>query len=244
MAFSFNQLDNIGMKTISPSYFRNGVPVGMWVTELTSSITRRLFAVVMFAVVMFLLGIISAPIAAQAQQPNDASPVVLPGHRYDLPATLITAAQIEAHKKNMMGAKLTDVPMNMVKSGGGRDDHQVGISIVNRYKGQKNPNYAVHDDVAEAYYVLEGKGHMKLGGKITDWKRRPVSQGNGQGSAGTTAVGAQDVTIAKGDVLIIPAGTPHKWENADEFTSYVVVRIDPDGVAPLLALGTAKFVQE
>ena len=226
------------MKTISPFYFRNGVPVGMWATAFTYSITWRLFAVV-----MFLLGI-SAPIAAQAQQPNDPSPVVLPGHRYDLPATLITAAQIEAHKKNMIGAKLTDVPMNMVKSGGGRDDHQFGISIVNRYKGQKNPNYAVHDDVAEVYYVLEGKGHMKLGGKITDWKRRPVSQGNGKGSAGTTAVGAQDVTIAKGDVLIIPAGTPHKWEDADEFTSYVVVRIDPDGVAPLMALGTAKFVQE
>jgi hypothetical protein len=25
------------------------------------------------------------------------------------------------------------------------------------------------------------------------------------------------------------------------FTSYVVVRIDPDGVAPLMELGTAKF---
>jgi len=192
---------------------------------------------------MLLLGI-SAPLAAQAQQANDPSPVVLPGHRYDLPATLITAAQIEAHQKNMTGAKLTDVPMNMVKGGGGSDKHQVGISIVNRYKGQKNPNYAVHDDVAEVYYVLEGKGHMKIGGKITDWKRRPVSQGNGKGSAGTTSVGAQDFTISKGDMLIIPAGTPHKWEDAEEFTSYVVIRVDPDGVAPLLALGMAKFTPE
>jgi quercetin dioxygenase-like cupin family protein len=68
-----------------------------------------------------------------------------------------------------------------------------------------------------------------------------VSAGNGRGSGGTTAVGARDITITKGDVLIIPAGTPHKWENADEFTSYVVVRIDPDGVAPLMELGAAKF---
>jgi hypothetical protein len=75
--------DNIEMKTISPFYFRNGVPVGAWVTEFTHSMTWRLFAVV-----MFLLGI-SAPIAAQALRPNDPSPVVLPGHRYDLPATLI-----------------------------------------------------------------------------------------------------------------------------------------------------------
>jgi mannose-6-phosphate isomerase-like protein (cupin superfamily) len=180
--------------------------------------------------------------AAQRQQPaNDPSPVMLPAHHYDLPATLITAAQIEAHKKKMIAAKEDDVPMNIVKAGGGSNTHQVGVSVVNRNKGQKNPNYAVHDDVAEVYYVIEGKGHMKLGGRIQDWKRRPVSAGNGRGSAGTTAIGANDVTNAKGDVLIIPAGTPHKWEDAEEFTSYVVVRVDPDGVAPLMELGTAKF---
>lgn len=189
---------------------------------------------------MFVAGL-AAPVAVQEQRPNDPSPLVLPGHRYDLPATLITAAQIEAHKKNMIAAKSDDIPMNMVKAGGGNDRHQVGISVVTRRQGQKNPNYAVHDDVAEVYYVIEGKGRMKLGGKITDWKRRPVSAGNGRGSAGTTAAGARDVTIAKGDVLIIPAGTPHKWEDAEEFTSYVVVRVDPDGVAPLMELGTAKF---
>jgi uncharacterized RmlC-like cupin family protein len=43
-------------------------------------------------------------------------------------------------------------------------------------------------------------------------------------------------------MLIIPAGTPHKWEYADEFTVYVVVRADPEGVAPLLELGMAEFV--
>ena len=192
---------------------------------------------------MLLVGI-STPTATHAQRANDPSPVVLPGHRYDLPATLITAAQIQTHKKNMVAGKLTDIPMNMVKAGGGNDKHQIGISVVTRYKDQKNLNYAVHDDVAEVYYIIEGKGHMKIGGKITDWKRRPISAGNGQGSAGTTAVGAQDFTIAKGDVLIIPAGTPHKWESSEKFTSYVVVRMDPDGVAPLMALGTAKFVQE
>ncbi|MBI4885531.1 MAG: hypothetical protein HY824_00410 [Acidobacteria bacterium] len=187
---------------------------------------------------MLVVGV-AAAVAAQEQRPTDPSPVALPGHRYDLPGTLITAAQIEAHKKKMIAAKDDDVPMNMVKAGGGSDAHQVGISVVYRNKGQKNPNYAVHDDVAEVYYVLEGRGHMKLGGTIADWKRRPVSVGNGRGSGGTTAAGARDVTIAKGDVLIIPAGTPHKWEDADEFTSYVVVRVDPDGVAPLMALGTA-----
>lgn len=183
-----------------------------------------------------LLGMRAAAQQTNAQAPrvipND--PLELPNHRYDLPGTLLTAAQIEAHKAKMLAAERDDVPMNMVKIGGGSSKYQAGISLVYRLKGQSNPNFAVHDDVAEVYHVLEGKGRMLLGGRLTDWKRRPTSAGNGLGSGGTKSEGSKEITIAKGDVLIIPAGTPHRWLMADEFTAYTVVRIDPDGVAPLL----------
>ncbi len=181
--------------------------------------------------------------ATQAQEPPiDDSPLVLPDHRYDLPATLITSAQIEQHKQNMIAVDETDVAMTMVEMGGGDEQYQVGVSMVVRYEGQSNQYYAVHDDVAEVYYVVEGRGRMKLGGTITDWERRPVSIENGRGSRGTTAVGSEDITIQAGDMLIIPAGTPHKWEYAEEFTAYMVVRVDPEGVAPLLELGMAEFI--
>jgi mannose-6-phosphate isomerase-like protein (cupin superfamily) len=185
-----------------------------------------------------LLPRLGTQLMAQAGQarPVPADPLQLPNHRYDLPGTLITAAQIQAHKAKMLADEHDDVPMNMVKMGGGNSKYQLGISIVYRLKGQANPNFAVHDDVAEVYHVMEGKGHMLLGGKISDWKRRPTSAGNGLGSGGTKSDGSKEVTIAKGDVLIIPAGTPHRWVMADEFTSYTVVRVDPDGVAPLLDL--------
>ena len=182
-------------------------------------------------------------VGVPAQEPAiDDSPLALPDHRYDLPATLITAEQIEEHKQNMVAVEETDVAITMVPSGGGSASHQIGVSMVVRYDGQSNQYYAVHDDVAEVYYVLEGRGRMKLGGTITDWSRRPVSIENGRGSRGTTAVGAQDITIKAGDMLIIPAGTPHKWDFAEEFTYYVVVRMDPEGVAPLLEVGEAEFV--
>lgn len=190
----------------------------------------------------FVLGL-SAMALTQAQEAAvDDSPVELPDHRYDLPATLITAAQIEQHKQNMIAVDETDVAMTMVPMGGGDEQYQVGVSMVVRYEGQSNQFYAVHDDVAEVYYVIEGRGRMKLGGAITDWERRPVSIENGRGSRGTTAVGSEDITIEVGDMLIIPAGTPHKWEYAEEFTAYMVVRVDPEGVAPLLELGMAEFI--
>ena len=182
-------------------------------------------------------------IGTQALPANSLSPLKLPGHRYDLPPTVITAAQIEAHKQSMLAAKQTDIAMTMVKMGGGSDNAQIGVSVVLRPKDGENKYYAIHDDVAEVYYVIQGKGTMKVGGTITDWERRPVSVENGEGSRGTKAAGAKDGTIAKGDMLISPAGTPHNWESSDEFTYYVVVRADPKGVAPLLDLGKAQFVR-
>jgi mannose-6-phosphate isomerase-like protein (cupin superfamily) len=124
------------------------------------------------AIMAIILGFgVSA--AAQAQEPPaDEEPVDLPDHRYDLPATLITAAQIEQHKQNMMAVDETDVAMTMVPMGGGDEQYQIGVSMVVRYQGQSNQYYAVHDDVAEVYYVIEGSGRMKLGGTITDWERR------------------------------------------------------------------------
>lgn len=172
----------------------------------------------------------------------DPSPVVLPGHRYDLPATLITASEIEEQKQQMLINEDLDVPMAMVKMGGGSDIYQVGVSLVTRQKGQANTNYAVHDDVSEVYYVVEGKGRISVGGTIEDWERRPISVWNGPGSRGTISNGAIDMTIEKGDVLIIPAGTPHKWILSEELTSYVVVRGDPDAVTPLIDFDPTQFV--
>jgi mannose-6-phosphate isomerase-like protein (cupin superfamily) len=198
---------------------------------------RRLYASAGTLIVMGCAAIVALAIAsdlrAQAQPSIPKDPVQLPNHRYDLPVTVLTAAQIDAHKQRMLAAKDDDVPMNMVKAGGSSEQHQVGISLVMRAKGQSNPNFAVHDDVAEVYHVLEGKGTMLVGGRIVDWQRRPTSAGNGMGSGGTKSDGARQIQIAKGDVVIIPAGTPHRWLMADEFTLYTVVRLDPDGVTPL-----------
>ena len=197
---------------------------------------------VLVGLVMAMVGV-GASVGTQSPAPAiDDSPLVLPGHRYDLPATLITAAQIEEHKQRMLEVGEIDVAMTMVKSGGGSEDYQAGVSLVVRPQGQVIANYAVHDDVAEVYYVIEGRGRIRLGGTITDWTRRPVSIENGRGSRGTVAVGSEEMTIQKGDMLIIPAGTPHKWDYSEEFTTYAVVRFDPEGVAPLLELGDAEFI--
>ena len=106
----------------------------------------------------------------------------------------------------MIAAKNDDVPMNMVKAGGGGAGTRWASawSLANK---DRRTRTMLSTMTSRRCIRAGGQGPHELGGKITDWKRRPVSAGNGRGSAGTTAVGSKDVTITKGDVLIIPVGT-------------------------------------
>jgi quercetin dioxygenase-like cupin family protein len=40
--------------------------------------------------------------------------------------------------------------------------------------------------------------------------------------------------LKPGDVLVIPAGTGHQFTKIDDHITYLMVRIDPDKVVPLM----------
>jgi mannose-6-phosphate isomerase-like protein (cupin superfamily) len=65
---------------------------------------------------------------------------------------------------------------------------------------------AVHEKEAELFYVIEGSGVLTTGGKLKDEKRQNPT--NLQGSGIT---GGQGRTVAKGDFLIVPEGSPHQY---------------------------------
>ena len=163
----------------------------------------------------------------------DSTAVYLPNHRYDLPATYVSTAQIQALKQKMIAEKTLDVSIDMVKTGGSSDKHQAGISLLYRREAEKT-QFAAHDDVAEVYHILEGTSTMHVGGKLTDPVRRPTTPVNGMGLSGTQSDGSQEINLAPGDMLIVPAGTPHYFKKINGYTVYTIVRIDPDGVAALI----------
>jgi mannose-6-phosphate isomerase-like protein (cupin superfamily) len=168
-----------------------------------------------------------------AQSASQAGgPVYMPGINYDLPAVLVTTADLARTRKTMEEQKQTDVPIRMVDCGGDEGGHQVGVSVVRRNKGQTGPP-AAHDQVSEVYHILEGTGTVVVGGKITNPKRRPFSEWNGPGLTGDGVTGGVPTKLTRGDVFIIPAGTPHWFTSIDESMFYTVVRVDPSKVAPL-----------
>ena len=51
--------------------------------------------------------------------------------------------------------------------------------------------------------------------------------------------------LEAGDVLVIPAGTGHQFTRIEDHITYLMVRVDPDKVVPLLdAEGSQAYLEE
>ena len=151
-----------------------------------------------------------------------------------LPATDVKAADIQATVKEEIARKVTDLPIRTVDAGG----HNVGIAVVHRDKGTNLTAMASHDKVSEVYYVVEGSGTFATGGALVSPQKRDnssdtVRQLSGPGSAGTGVKGGVSRRLAKGDIVVIPAGTPHGFTDVQEAITYTIVRIDPGRVLAL-----------
>jgi mannose-6-phosphate isomerase-like protein (cupin superfamily) len=64
---------------------------------------------------------------------------------------------------------------------------------------------AVHEKDAELMIVLQGTGNIVTGGKLVDEKRN-----NANNLGGSSITGGNSQTVVKGDMLIVPANTPHQ----------------------------------
>ena len=150
-----------------------------------------------------------------------------------LPATDVKAADIQRTLKEGMAKSVTDTQIRTVDAGG----HNVGVAVVYRLKGMPG-NAASHDKVSEVYQILEGSGTLVTGGTLLNPQRRDgasasVTELNGPGVTGSGIQGGVSRRIMKGDVVVIPAGTPHAWTDIQETMTYTIVRVDQGRILKL-----------
>src|SRR6266705_2281247 len=143
-------------------------------------------------------------------------------------ATDVKAGDIQATVKQEIATNVTDIPIRTVDAGG----HNVSVAVVHRAKGSNLTGMASHDKVSEVYYVVEGSGTFVTGGTLVKPEKREsssdtVRQLSGPGYAGSGIQGGTSRRMAKGDMVIIPAGTPHGFTDVQEAITYTIVRIDP-----------------
>ena len=78
----------------------------------------------------------------------------------------------------------------------------------------------VHDKQTDIMYFLDGSATLVTGGTMVDGKQT----GPGQW-LGTDVKGGETRKVTKGDVVVVPAGTPHWFKEMPGPISYYVVKV-------------------
>ena len=163
-------------------------------------------------------------------------------------AVYIPASEIEQYAALARATNQIDQQVRSIDIGRAR----VQIALVRRGKldAPAPRSVAEHDLVSEVYVVLSGSGTNRTSPEILDPQRRPaddraVRELNGPGSNGTDLRNAATQELKVGDVLVIPAGTGHQFTKIDDEITYLMVRVDPDKVVPLMdAAASRKYLEQ
>jgi glc operon protein GlcG len=131
------------------------------------------------------------------------------------PATYKTAAEISAAL-----AKINTAASSLAT--GADVSIAPGVSVRRRSAGGE-PQYAIiHPFSIEIYQITEGSGTLVTGGSLTPPPPPPETPDVVR-SKGIT--GGESRKVGKGDVVVMPPGTPHWFSQIDGSITYLEARI-------------------
>src|SRR5712692_4766536 len=78
----------------------------------------------------------------------------------------------------------------------------------------------LHDKETDVIYVVDGTATFVTGGTMVGEKRTSPGQ-----LMGSDIEGGQTHHLSKGDVIVVPAGTPHWFKEVPQSVSYYVVKV-------------------
>jgi mannose-6-phosphate isomerase-like protein (cupin superfamily) len=136
-------------------------------------------------------------------------------------AIVITAGEVDTTLKQSKEKNTVDTPIKSTAIQGGRS------TVAMLYRSQAETSALIHDHVTEIYQVMEGSGTLTTGGTLEEPRESDLTRlGAGMSHTGKHN-GGESRHVGPRDVIVIPAGLPHRFSQLDGPISYIVYRFDP-----------------
>jgi mannose-6-phosphate isomerase-like protein (cupin superfamily) len=136
--------------------------------------------------------------------------------------TYITADEIAATLKQSIANNVVDQPIKATNVPGG---HKASLALLRRTKPETTA--LIHDYVTEIYQIVEGAGTLVTGGTLDDPKENDLTRLNAGMSHTGVHHGGDTRRVKVNDVIIVPAGTAHRFSELDGPITYLVYRFEP-----------------
>lgn len=160
-------------------------------------------------------------------------PIVLLGHVYSAEAQTRTPSSPAKPFVVRTKQQVADVVRQLKKQGGNKSvdvvpaaGNQMRVAVFHDEK-RENDMIEVHDASDDIYYVVEGEATLLLGGSLVE--PNEISPGEWRSK---TSTGGQKVTIRKGDLIVVPRGTPHQRTVTGKGFSMILVKVFAEAMKP------------
>jgi mannose-6-phosphate isomerase-like protein (cupin superfamily) len=137
-------------------------------------------------------------------------------------ATVISADEIAATLKQSIANNTVDQPIKLAQVPGG---HKASLAMLRRTKAETSA--LIHDYVTEIYQIVEGSGTLVTGGSLEDPQESDLTRLNAGMSHTGVHKGGESRKVKAKDVIIVPAGTAHRFSELDGPIVYLVYRFEP-----------------
>lgn len=91
---------------------------------------------------------------------------------------------------------------------------------VQHSKGEPAPGGEAHDKADDIYYVVDGSATLTIGGKLDEPKE--IEPGEWRGPR---IIGGQTVEAKKGDLIMVPRGTPHQRSTVGHDYTIILIKV-------------------